>query len=75
MKAVCVCDTQPVTAVGIRTLLGDHEALSFTESVDSLSDSMDFVHGNRTSVLLVDKSSLLSGESRDSRLERQVILH
>jgi hypothetical protein len=28
-KAVYVCDTQPITAVGIRALLGDHSALSF----------------------------------------------
>jgi DNA-binding NarL/FixJ family response regulator len=55
-KAVCVCDTQPVTGVAIRTLLGGHAALDLTESVDSLSDGFEFARGNPTSVLLIDKA-------------------
>ena len=56
MCAVCVCDTQPITAIGIRTLLNNHGALSFTESVDLLSDGVDFLHEHPASLLLIDKT-------------------
>jgi hypothetical protein len=72
---VCVCDTQPVTAVAIRTLLGGHGALSFSSAVDSLSDGFDFLRGNPTSVLLIDKAFGLSAicDSLIGLRERDVI--
>jgi two-component system nitrate/nitrite response regulator NarL len=55
-KAVCICDTQPLIAIGMRTLLTDHGALSVEESVDLLSDGFDFLRENPTGVLLIDKT-------------------
>jgi two-component system, NarL family, nitrate/nitrite response regulator NarL len=56
VKTVYVCDTQPLTPVGIRALLGDHAELSFVGSTDSLWDGFDFVDGNPGDVLLIDKA-------------------
>ena len=41
VKTVSVCDTQPVTAEGIRTLLGDNSNLQFAQVTDSLARAKD----------------------------------
>jgi DNA-binding NarL/FixJ family response regulator len=58
---VAVCDTQPVTAEGIRTLLAGATDLRFASSCDSLKQSMDWAKGLRQDsaapdVLVLDKA-------------------
>ena len=56
MKTVCVCDTQPVTAEGIRTLLSDHSILRFDQGTDSLARAKDILRDSAPSVLMLDKA-------------------
>ena len=47
VKTVSVCDTQPVTAEGIRTLLGDNPNLQFAQATDSLARAKDILRDRR----------------------------
>jgi len=55
-KRVCVCDTQPVTAEGVRTLLAGSPDLRFAEVADSLTQAQDLVHRTSPDVLMIDKA-------------------
>src|SRR5215472_5219791 len=55
-KTVAICDTQPVTAEGIRNLLAASEDLQFLQSPASLSQARDFVRLHGPDVLLIDKA-------------------
>ena len=55
-KRVCVCDTQPVTAEGVRTLLTGSADLRFAEVADSLAQAQDLVHRTSPEVLMIDKA-------------------
>jgi two-component system nitrate/nitrite response regulator NarL len=55
-KRVCVCDTQPVTAEGVRTLLGGSVDLVFAESTDSMAQATDLVRRTSPDVLMLDKA-------------------
>ena len=55
-KTVSVFDTQPVTAEGIRTLLGDNPNLRFAQSTDSLARAKDILRESTPSVLMLDKA-------------------
>lgn len=56
MKRVSVCDTQPVTAEGVRTLLGGSPDLVFAEATDSLAQAMDLVRRTTPDLLMLDKA-------------------
>jgi two-component system nitrate/nitrite response regulator NarL len=57
IKRVSVCDTQPVTAEGVRTLLSNGSAdLAFAESADSLAQALDMVRRTSPDVLMLDKA-------------------
>jgi len=56
VKTVSVCDTQPVTAEGIRTLLGDNPNLQFAQATDSLARAKDLLRDSAPSVLMLDKA-------------------
>ncbi len=55
-KTVSVCDTQPVTAEGIRTLLNDMSGLRFDQGADSLAHARDILRDSAPSVLMLDKA-------------------
>ena len=55
-KTVSVCDTQPVTAEGIRTLLADSRSLRFEQGTDSLARAKDILRDSAPSVLMLDKA-------------------
>jgi two-component system, NarL family, nitrate/nitrite response regulator NarL len=55
-KRVSVCDTQPVTAEGVRTLLGGSVDLVFAEATDSLAQATDLVRRTSPDVLMLDKA-------------------
>lgn len=56
IKTVSVCDTQPVTAGGIRTLLNDVSGLQFDQATDSLDRATEILRNSAPSVLMLDKA-------------------
>jgi DNA-binding NarL/FixJ family response regulator len=56
IRTVSVCDTQPVTAEGIRTLLNDMSGLRFDQGTDSLARARDILRDSAPSVLMLDKA-------------------
>ncbi|HLJ18021.1 MAG TPA: response regulator transcription factor [Bryobacteraceae bacterium] len=53
---VAVCDTQPVTAEGVRLLLSSCEDLEFSQTIDSLALAFQLAHTSGTEILVVDKA-------------------
>ncbi len=56
IKTVSICDTQPVTAEGIRILLSSCPDLKFLEGIDSLNAATELVRNVPPDVLIVDKA-------------------
>lgn len=56
IKRVSVCDTQPVTAEGVRTLIAGSPDLVFAETSDSLAQALDLVRRTPPDVLMLDKA-------------------
>lgn len=56
LKTVVVCDTQPVTAEGIRTLLAGNPDLRFHQSADSLTSALELARRFQPDVMVVDKA-------------------
>jgi two-component system, NarL family, nitrate/nitrite response regulator NarL len=56
IKKVSVCDTQPVTAEGVRTLLAGSPDMRFAEVTDSLALARDLVRRTAPDVLMIDKA-------------------
>jgi DNA-binding NarL/FixJ family response regulator len=54
-KTVVVCDTQPITAEGLRTLLTTAGDLEFLASMNSLEAATDLVTAQSPDVVIVDK--------------------
>ena len=55
-KTVAVCDTQPVSAEGLRNLIAETPDLMFLEPLDSLSSATRFVHDKSPNLIVVDKA-------------------
>lgn len=53
---VVVCDTQPLAIEGIRSLLSQHEGLTFTGGITTLLGGMELVRTLTPHVLLLDRS-------------------
>jgi two-component system, NarL family, nitrate/nitrite response regulator NarL len=56
IKRVSVCDTQPVTAEGVRTLLAGSADMRFAEVTDSLAQAQEMVRRTTPDVLMIDKA-------------------
>jgi DNA-binding NarL/FixJ family response regulator len=54
-QTVAVCDTQPVTAEGLKMLLGSCPDLEFCEVVDSLDSAASMLRRHPVDILIVDK--------------------
>lgn len=54
-KTVAICDTQPITAEGLRTLISGCPDLEYAESLDSLDLATTLVRTKRPDILIVDK--------------------
>jgi two-component system nitrate/nitrite response regulator NarL len=54
-KTVAICDTQPITAEGLKTLIAGCPDLEYAESLDSLDLATALVRRNRPDILIVDK--------------------
>jgi DNA-binding NarL/FixJ family response regulator len=55
-RTISICETQPVTAEGLRTLLSGCVDLRFSEAIDSLNRATDLVRQSAPDVLLIDKA-------------------
>jgi DNA-binding NarL/FixJ family response regulator len=55
MKSIAICDTQPVTAEGIRNLLSGAPDLKFLTALESLAQATEVVRKQRPHVLILDK--------------------
>ena len=55
-SAVSMCETQPVMAEGLRTLIAGCPDLRFGRCTDSLSGALDLVRAAAPDVLIVDKA-------------------
>ncbi len=55
-KTISICDTQPITAEGIRILLSTCPDLTFLEASDSLNKAHDSLVKFEPSVLILDKA-------------------
>ncbi len=60
-KTVAVCDTQPITAEGLRTLIAGSPDLAFLEPLDSLSAAMRLVQTASPTVIILDKGFGMRG--------------
>src|SRR5208282_2033554 len=56
IKRVSICDTQPVTAEGVRTLLAGSADLRFADVADSLAQAADLARRTSPDVLMLDKA-------------------
>jgi DNA-binding NarL/FixJ family response regulator len=56
VRTVSICDTQPVIAEGIRTLLSGCPDLKFEQAADSLSRATEMLRESHPSVVVVDKA-------------------
>lgn len=54
-KTVAICDTQPITAEGLKTLIGPCPDLEFFETLDSLESATALVRRKSPDILIVDK--------------------
>jgi len=84
-RTVSICDTQPVTAEGVRTLLSDCPDLQFLDVMDSLVRAMETARREPPSVLMLDKafgiqailewlSELKTAEARTSGIRSGVVI-
>ena len=55
-KTVSICDTQPVTAEGVRTLLGGIADLRFGQACESLKQASEVMRTSPPDVLVLDKA-------------------
>jgi DNA-binding NarL/FixJ family response regulator len=56
VRTVAICDTQPVTAEGIRTLLAASPDLEYHQGADSLVRALEVIQQHAPDVLMVDKA-------------------
>jgi len=55
-STIAICETQPVTAEGIRMLLSSCEELQFTSAVCTLSAALDAVLTQQPDIIILDKA-------------------
>lgn len=55
-KQVAVCDTQPVTAEGIKTVLGASADLRYADSAESLTAAAELIGRTSPDIFIVDKA-------------------
>jgi len=55
-RTISICETQPVTAEGLRNLLSGCADLKFIEATDSLNRAMDLAWHSAPDVLVIDKA-------------------
>ena len=56
VRTIAICDTQPVTAEGIRILLAGSSDLRFGQAYESLEQAANYMRANTADVLVLDKA-------------------
>jgi DNA-binding NarL/FixJ family response regulator len=56
IKNVLVCDTHPLTAVGVKTLLSERTELRFAGSAGTLLEALNAMRDKSVDLLVVDKA-------------------
>lgn len=80
MKSVGVCETQPITAEGLRTLVDRSPELEFQRAAATLMDGAAMVRQNPPDILVVDKGfgaqAVLAwiAEIKDSQIPTAVVV-
>lgn len=80
MKTVGLCETQPLTAEGLRSLIGATENLSFSQAVFTLPEGAAMIRDTPPDILVLDKGfgahAVLTWvtEIRDSRTPTSVVV-
>ncbi len=54
-QTVAICDTQPITAEGLKNLLGSASELEFLEAINSLEAAAEFIHARKPDIVVLDK--------------------
>ena len=54
-QTIAICDTQPITAEGLRTLVGCSPDLEFLETLNSLEVATEFVRSKSPDIVVLDK--------------------
>lgn len=55
-KTVAICETQPVTAAGIRGIIDTSPDLEFVHGLDTLAGAADYLRRATPDILLIDKA-------------------
>lgn len=55
-NTVAVCDTQPITAEGLRSLVSSTDDLAYLQAVHSLAQAAELVRQNQPDILVLDKA-------------------
>lgn len=61
MKNVAMCDTQPVTAEGMRLILKECADMRYLGAVDSLANGLELIRQSAPDVLILDKAFGIQG--------------
>ena len=54
-QTIAICDTQPITAEGLKNLLGSSPDLEFLETLNSLEAASEFVRVRSPDIVVLDK--------------------
>lgn len=79
-STIAICETQPVTAEGIRMLLSGCEELQFSMAVSTLAAALDAVLTHKPDIVILDKAFGVQAifewlsSARDSRSETACIV-
>src|SRR5437899_4078658 len=55
-RTIAICDTQPVTIEGVRSLLHDCNDMQVVGSATSLFSGLELVRSQKPSIVLIDKA-------------------
>ncbi|MGD0296425.1 MAG: response regulator transcription factor [Bryobacteraceae bacterium] len=54
-QTIAICDTQPITAEGLKNLVGSSPDLEFLETLNSLEAAAEFVRAKLPNIVVLDK--------------------
>lgn len=54
-QTVAICDTQPITSEGLKTLLASSPELEFVAAPASLEEAAEFLHTRQPNIVILDK--------------------
>ena len=55
-KTVAICETQPITAEGVRGIIDTSSDLAFVQWLDSLAGATDYLRQSPPDIVMIDKA-------------------